>query len=173
MLLFKNIIITGQPQTGKSELADWLLEQLDMPYAGLRTTKLSETSVGPTYQLQNILSKENIPISCCSENEIRQIPATFNNFGTKTLKQARTSLAPILLLDEIGDLEQNSPSFLTEIFEVLDSDKIVIAVLKKEELPYLAQIKARADALLIDLDLTSHEAARKLLTKLLIKEALM
>lgn len=56
------------------------------------------------------------------------------------------------MLDEIGRFEADSLHFLEGIGSTLDSDKLVLAALKKEPVPFHEKIKARRDVIMYDLD---------------------
>ncbi len=160
---YKNVAITGAKGAGKSTLARWLLEQRMIPYAGFQTVRYDTTPVGPLYELRDILTGWGTPISELTDEGIRGIPSAFEGVGVLTLERAIGSAAPVLLLDEIGRFERSSDGFLRAVFAALDSEKTVIAVLKQEDLPYIQQIKVRADTLLIDLDQCGREQAREIL----------
>ncbi len=160
MYRYKNVAITGERGAGKSTLAAWLLQTLGLPCAGFRTLRYAVTPAGPLYELVDIRTSERAPISELSDGAICGISTTFDGFGVRILERAD---APVLLLDEIGRFERNSEAFLRAVHAALDSPKTVIAVLKKEDLPHIQQIKARSDTFLIDLDTCSRERARDLL----------
>ncbi len=160
MTEYKNIALTGARQAGKSTLANRLLEGL--PHAGFRTTVYARTAAGPLYQLTDILTGQATPISRLTQEGIRGIPEAFENAGVNCLEKALLRQASVVLLDEIGRFERNSPAFLRAVDRVLDSPKRVIAVLKKEQLDHIAAISARKDTLVVDLDVCGREAAWKI-----------
>ncbi len=162
MAFWKNIAITGAKQAGKSTLAHRLLAAGGLPYAGFRTTVYARTALGPLYRLTDVRTGETAPISHLTEEGIRGIPRAFEETGVRCLQGALTSDAPLVLLDEIGRFERQSPAFLQSLWAALDSDKRVIAVLKKEELAHIAAICARKDTLVVDLDELGREQSRLL-----------
>ncbi len=166
---YKNIAVTGEKGAGKSTLAAWLLEKLGKSYGGFRTERCRVTEAGPIYDMVDIRSGERRPISRVCQGAIRGIPETFGDFGVKCLVDCLSSGDPVLLLDEIGRFERSSQAFLRTVWSVLDSEKTVIAVLKKEELPHIAAIKARPDTLVIDLDEAGRAGARQRLAQWLMK----
>ena len=62
-------------------------------------------------------------------------------------------------MDELGRFERTSYDFLYYVDKVLNSDKVVIAVIKAEKIDYLEKIKSRKDCYLYDLDTISFEKA--------------
>ncbi len=160
----KNIAITGAKGAGKSTLASWLLNALGLPFAGFQTLRYAMTAAGPLYELEELSTKKRQPISELREEGIRGIPESFEGFGAEVVARAAASAAPVILLDEIGRFERNSPRFLRSLTAALDSEKTVVAVLKQEPLPHILSIRERSDTLLIDLDRRSREEARKILS---------
>ncbi len=163
MYRYKNVVLTGAKQAGKSTLARWLVEQLGRACAGFETVRYDMTPLGPLYEMKDIRTGDSTPISELTAWGIRGIPDAFEGFGAALLNRVMESEAPVVLLDEIGRFERSSERFLQGLYELLDSEKTVIAVLKQEELPHIARIKARQDTLLIDLDAISREEGRGIL----------
>ncbi len=160
---FKNIAITGARQAGKSTLANWLLKKMNADATGFRTVRYAVTDLGPLYEMVRLDTGASAPISRLLPEGIRGIPETFDGFGVALLAQIRACPAGVVLLDEIGRFERNSPEFLRELRELLDCEKTVVAVLKQEDLPHIRTIQARRDTLLIDLDVVTREQARQIL----------
>jgi nucleoside-triphosphatase len=85
------------------------------------------------------------------------IEAAFETFGANCLKEAIDSTLNLVVLDEIGRFESNSKNFIQQLHNVFDSHKTVIAVIKKEPIAFIEDIKTRNDILLLDLDLISPD----------------
>ncbi len=165
-----NILLSGRPGTGKSTLARFLLDRLNQPWAGYQTLKYDISPSGPLFELKAIPTGESKPISCCENGVIRPVPQTFDTLGVDCLRRAIEGPEPIILMDEIGRFEKNSSAFIEAIHDVLNSEKTVIAVLKKESLPHLNQLRNTPGAILVDLDECSREEARQRLTEWLWPE---
>lgn len=161
----KNILITGARGTGKSTLARWLLGELGLPYAGFQTVAIDRTWAGPVYAMEELLTGNSVPISRLTPEGIRGIGAAFDSFGVQVIRRGLSSSAPVLLLDEVGRFERHSRPFLDAVTDALDGEKMVVAVLKKEELPHICAIRERQDSLLMDLDIQSREQAREILNR--------
>lgn len=150
-----NLLLTGSRGSGKTTTADLILKAINLPCAGFRTVQAGNTPAGPLYNMVNIQTGEFAPISCYDNKKICGLPNTFLTFGTDLLLNALHSDASLFLMDEIGRFEQNCPSFLNAVWNILESDIPTIVVLKKENLPHIARIRARQDSLLFDLDYIS------------------
>jgi len=165
---YRNLVITGSKNSGKSTLANWLLELLQKPFVGYRTIPAMETDAGPLYKLQDLTTGKEQLISACVDGKIRGIPSAFEEFGTKLLEDTLSGDTQIILLDEIGRFEKHCESFLKNVFAVADSEKFSILVLKKEDLAHIQKLKEREDSLVIDLDEISREDARSLIMKFIV-----
>ena len=155
----RHIVVTGTKQIGKSTLVNRYLKHTAMPYAGYRTQRISMTSAGPIYALEEIQTGESEPISAYIDGRIQGIPSAFDKFGVQVLRRAMASDVSILLFDEIGRFERSSSHFLSALEAAFASEKKVIAVLKKEEIPHIIRIRQRKDVLVLDLDSLSREEA--------------
>lgn len=71
--------------------------------------------------------------------------------------QAKAYENRILILDEIGHLEQNEEHYLKTLLEVIDKFPNILGVLKKYDIQYIHEIAAREDVTVLDLDKESYE----------------
>ena len=154
----KNILITGRKNAGKSTLVKRVINQYNN-YAGFKTIPLKRHGLISTYQMYDFINKTSIPISKYVDNKIIGIPEKFSTFGKECLKKALSSNYPLIIMDELGRFERTSYDFLYYVDKVLNSDKVVIAVIKAEKIDYLEKIKSRKDCYLYDLVTISFEKA--------------
>lgn len=83
------------------------------------------------------------------DNGMKPVREGFLGLGLDALK--RCAASPWVSIDEIGFLETGCPEYLEELERLLDTGR-VIAVIRKQELPFLTGLLAREDAFVIDLD---------------------
>ena len=165
----KLILITGRPGSGKSTLARYLLRGIGEAYAGFLTQQRGSCPCGPLYDLVAHPSEKRGPISAEGKGRIEAVPETFETLGCAALQEALCGPEPVILMDELGRFERDCPRFLKLVDEVLQSEKTVLAVVKKEPLPHLQVILATEGARVIDLDQESAADARKELAQWLWK----
>lgn len=74
------------------------------------------------------------------------------DFGCPILKRCREGDSQWVCIDEIGFLEQSCEPFQEEIRQLFDR-KQVAAVIRKQDLPFLNELRSREDVFLVDLDM--------------------
>jgi molybdenum cofactor cytidylyltransferase len=75
----------------------------------------------------------------------------FSELGIPALRRAMAGDSEWVAIDELGFLESENWVFQETVKEVFDT-KRVIAVLRKQDLPFLNELKQREDVFLVDLD---------------------
>ena len=75
----------------------------------------------------------------------------FTALGCPVLKNMLESGGEWITIDELGFLESNETTFQDAVRKVFDS-KRVLAVLRKQSIPFLNELKERQDVYLVDLD---------------------
>lgn len=86
----------------------------------------------------------------------------FNREGVRLLKESEG--CSLILMDEIGFAESNAGEFRQAVLDVLDGGCPVLGVLRKDETPFLRQLRERPDVL----ELTVTEENRDLIPELLL-----
>lgn len=195
----KNIVITGMPGSGKTTLVTRLLAGLGESPVGYTTVRkeLSEDGMRWGFFLEELPERErNAQIMEASGSElfpkwsripsdsnvmmrgkwrVEVFPEAFETTGVMALEHA--ILAPdriIIVMDEIGRFEKNAVLFQKKIAEAMDSRHPILAVMKKEEIPFHRRYLCRPDAVIYDLDLirwkSAYEEIREYLQKQIGKE---
>ena len=75
----------------------------------------------------------------------------FAALGVPALRRCMEADSPWITIDEIGYLEAQSEAYHEALRQLLEK-KQVAAVVRKQELPFLAELRSRADVFVIDLD---------------------
>ena len=146
----KHLIITGYRNSGKTTLVQELLPMLPRKeeyIPGIDTYVVPNECV----ILQDAVTKEKVKIGTAIESGMLPNPEGFRTLGVRALRDAQESEEEWAYIDEIGFLESEEECFKNEIRTLLDR-KCVLAVIRKQDLPFLNEIKARDDVWLIDLD---------------------
>ena len=156
-----NILLTGEVQVGKStviqKVLDMLKKDYDLKIGGYRGTRalikeenktilrfgmnsLSDNSSYKVLQNEIIDGKNNVTI----------YSESFDEYAPKL--KADLENCNLIILDEIGFAESNSPKYLEVLNEALDSDKVVFGVLKKWDCPVVNGVRDRQDVTLFNID---------------------
>lgn len=159
--MIHNILITGSRNSGKTTLLKELIKELHIEPAGYQTVEREQYSWGSTYAMADLLTGEQGSISVYENGRVAAVEETIASLGTACLKRALASSEQVVVLDELGRFEQKCDVFLQEVFQLLDSQKIILAVLKKESIAYIEQIKRRHDVMLFDLDNRNYDDVKK------------
>ena len=75
----------------------------------------------------------------------------FDTKGVEFIKDLISSSSDFVTIDEIGYLEEHSEKYKDAVRELLNA-KQVIAVIRKDDLDFLTELKLRSDAYVVDLD---------------------
>ena len=153
------IFLTGQKQIGKSTCIQECIRELHKSVCGFVTLPFYEGTRRSGFYLHALHAMENndqrFSIQHETWNEV--IPGVFDTFGKELLIQAKAYENRILILDEIGHLEQNEEHYLKTLLEVIDKFPNILGVLKKYDIQYIHEIAAREDVTVLDLDKESYE----------------
>lgn len=164
---YKNILLTGERNCGKSTLINKILEDNKIDYSGYRTLPYYINEGEQGYYIQgyvDYIEKEKIygAISIkLGEKKYVRVTETFDELGVYILRKSRIEdEKDFILLDEIGFLEDKSETFKEEIYRCLECEKFCLGVLKLRDTEFLNSIKEREDTLVINIEDISYEDRR-------------
>ncbi len=129
----KHIVIAGKRHVGKTTLVNRLLEGRKEPLYGFRTAPGTSVRKGyksfymiPAGSSEQVESEEN---HIGDGNGIRPIgyPDAFNNYGIMCLK---ADPGGIIVMDELGFMEEDAEEFCNRVLELFDGDIQIIATAK-------------------------------------------
>lgn len=147
----KHFMITGNRGIGKTTLFFKLKEVL----CGADKCEVPEimTYLVPQKKvvLRNVLTGEEDIIGIFRDNWMETVPEGFQNLGVRCVEEAKAADSNWAAIDEIGFLESKEECFKDAIREMFDT-KRVLAVVRKQDLPFLNELKNRKDVYLIDMD---------------------
>jgi nucleoside-triphosphatase len=164
----KNLLLTGPPGVGKTDLLRKLSEIFkEFNPAGFYTQEITEDglvkgyAVASLYGDARVLAHMNLK-SKYSVGKFRIDMKGFENLLESVFsKDKKTGL---FLIDEIGKMECQSKRFGRLIPELLHSDKPVVATIAEKGTGMISDIKKRNDIKLINITPDSHELVLKELT---------
>jgi len=146
----RHLILTGTKGAGKTTLLKQLFPQ---PLPGLTTWAEPKQAV----YLQNNLTSETVLAGVFDEtlpgSENRMVPLqdSFASLGAATLEQCSEGDSQWVSIDEIGYLEALCAPYHVALRKLMEK-KHVAAVIRKQSLPFLDELRNRQDAFVVDLD---------------------
>jgi len=133
-----NIFITGPPRSGKSTLVGEIIKELGLEAEGLRTPDIREDGQRKGFKLVDIKSGEE---GILAHVNVKKGPKVsryrvdlddLERFTEKSLANISED-CDIVVIDEIGTMELYSDYFVEMVEELLDSEKLVLAVLHRNQ----------------------------------------
>lgn len=166
-----NIFLTGTSGCGKSTMINNILDILNIKYSGYRTLHYYINGKDKGFYINGYEDVEGnySPISvkigdkkCCGIKE------TFEIVGSEILRKSReNSSVKLILMDEIGVLESDAPKFKEEIIKCLNSNHLVIGVIKKKDSEFLNYIRFNKGNIIIDIENKSNEERELIIDKII------
>lgn len=146
----RHLILTGTRGSGKTTLLKQLFPQV-LP--GLTTWAKPKQAV----YLQNNFTAETVQVGVFDEtlpgpgNQMVLIQDGFTSLGVPTLERCMESDSQWISIDEIGYLESLCEPYHETLRQLLKK-KQVAAVIRKQHLPFLEELRSREDAFVVDMD---------------------
>lgn len=147
--LAKNILIDGLPRVGKTTAVQRILSLVKVRCGGFFSQAVSKQF----YTNFRLVSVQGPHRSLSSQELIRRfdIPGLvgFNledleNFGNPSVLHALET-CDVVVIDQLGTLEVSSGKFRRVVDRVLDSAKVCLATVTSSNVPYIEEIRKRAD----------------------------
>jgi Predicted nucleotide kinase len=174
-----NVFLTGPIRLGKSTLLSQVITESGLPVGGYFVQRLMQAGRTMAFRLADAACEPYIP-----DIEVRKIdkyadiigyigekmtwhPEVLEEKGTALIRQALSAGKPLVLMDELGRIELKAPGFQQAVFDALDSQQLVLGVLKQESNAFLDAIRSREDVLVLDLNHMTHDKALLELTNLI------
>ncbi len=150
----KHLILTGTHRAGKTtrfrSFCEYLKE-MGEPLPGITTYAVA----GKCVMLKDNVSGREKEIGVFDPemkgNPMRTVTEGFSELGCPALYRMAESDGEWVSIDELGFLESNEEIFQTAVRNVFDK-KRVLAVLRKQSIPFLNELRERDDVYLVDLD---------------------
>ena len=172
----KNILITGLPGTGKTTIIKKLADIFkEFNPLGFYTDEVLENGEAAGFLISTLNGDSRMlaHINLKSRDRVGRYHVDvkgFEGFLEKVfIKDKKTGL---FIIDEIGKMECLSKKFCKIVFEILESDKPVIATIPDKGTGILSDIKKRDDIKLVEITADNREQKLKELT-MLIRDLLL
>lgn len=164
LLGINNLFLTGEKDVGKSTLLEYALLASNISYTGFitRPYEINGTVAGHYFHSHSLLTpsiQNNKPISVrIDDSSCIPIARTFDLFGVPALQNSIQDSLPLLLMDELGTLENDAPFFKAAVEQCLTNKKPVLGSPKACESEWLQAIQSRPDTRVILLNQTNKDS---------------
>lgn len=149
----RHLFLTGGRNSGKTTLLRAVVPLLCPDAPQLFTTaypadrvEMREAATGHTAVIGRF-----DPALPRGENRMRSVPVGFVQLGVPALHHMAAGKSAWAVLDELGYLESGCPEFQQAVDALLTA-KRVLAVVRKQDTPFLNVLRAHPDAFVVDLD---------------------
>jgi nucleoside-triphosphatase len=155
-------LIVGEQGVGKSTLIARVRKELGLREAGVETVR--EVSMTEERGAPVFLYRVGSPRTKGPDNLAAYVkpggktsfPQVFDR-SAPLLKQD-TGDAELIVLDELGFLEPQSPVFCRTVLDILDGNTPVIAAVKPMDTPFLCAVRSHQNARIFTIDETNRDA---------------
>lgn len=153
-----NIVVCGCSGSGKTTAIKRILAGTQEPIFGFWTEKLAEnpeSGVAPVYIhgcCEQLCFAPDHQIGTCANRSAGKHPEVFDTTGVALLRGIPQG--SLVLMDEIGVMEDAAKQFTARVFELLDGDYRVIVAVRDRETPLLDAIRGHQKSLCV----TAQEA---------------
>jgi len=158
----KNILITGFPGVGKTTIIKKIIKQLSCEIDGFYTHEMREEGRRTGFYITDFEGNQMVMASEKSESPYRvnkygvNVEA-FEKIGISAMERALQN-GDLIVIDEIGRMEMFSPKFCDMLREVFDSEKPLLASIKKIDCELTKELKKREDVELFEITKHSRDA---------------
>lgn len=152
----KNLFLTGCKNAGKSTLINKILQSNSYSIGGFKTLPYYEKDKIRGYYIsglmENIKGNRAVISRKISDMESVAFLETFEIRGVEILEKSLRFQPDLILMDELGFLENKAYKFQKYIKMCLDSPIPVLGVLKQGDIDFLASIRKRQDVRIIEIN---------------------
>mgnify|MGYP006289075999 CR=1 FL=1 len=172
----KNIIITGELHTGKSTLVRSILESISISYLGVFSMPILQGARRVGFALRRV-GESRIEVFA---HENWQKGSKYDRYTVIEQPFERAALylneclgkhVELIVIDEIGAMENHVESFLRAVLQVLNSPKRSLMVVQKRAQAAWELLENRNDVIVFQVTEDNHIALQLSILELLEKES--
>ena len=163
-----HIIISGDRKVNKTSFVMELMEKIHRPKYGF-ITDMSEVDEKGFHDIyihragvpkDKWCYKEENRIGDCDTRQHNVKTEIFEGLGVDILNEVK--MDGVIVLSDLGFMEQNSPEFMEKVLMILESEVPVIAAIKdRHDIPFLDKIRESKRSIV--LDVTPENRTKKLM----------
>lgn len=151
-----HIFLSGLPQVGKSTIIQGVLRDLKITPKGFITLAEKKYNDGCSgvyihpADTETLVEKETNKVGLrLGQRGIIKYPQVFETVGLSILNQVAP---PLIIMDELGFMENEALNFQEKVLEILDGQIPVFGVVKpkEKETPFLKKVKNHPRSQIVD-----------------------
>ncbi|MGQ3683834.1 MAG: NTPase [Candidatus Loosdrechtia sp.] len=149
----KHILLTGKPGVGKTTVIKKMLPFLGDDAGGFFTEEMSAMGKRMGFRVVTLDGEDGV-LAHVDLNSTYQVgryrvdPDAFEKLVIPVLENAVRD-KPVIVIDEIGKMELLSMKFRELVSTILDSKRLLVAVIKEDGDPFTDWIKKRNDVTIV------------------------
>lgn len=154
----KNIFLTGDVGVGKSTLLEKALESVDCKLGGFYTDRF-DINEDTVFVMKSYKDPDlAMPFAKIIRPDIKRIVnEDIFRYNLVRLLKEDIKDSHMIILDELGFMEEDIQEFKSQVFSLLDCPIPVFGVLKKHDSPFLNTIRNRKDVEVIEVNLDNRD----------------
>ena len=159
-----HIFISGEIGVGKSTAIRRAVLASGIDYGGFRTVGAAAEGAASGVYIIPAAYAQIPPYPSAALVALRDpnrpprvFPQGFEQEGLRLLQSEQTRRARLILMDELGFLESDSPLFRAEVLRLLDGPTPILGVVKPRPIPFLDAVRAHPASRLLMLSPDNRE----------------
>jgi nucleoside-triphosphatase len=150
----QKVLLTGRPGCGKTTLIKRVVNKLARPAGGFYTEEIREHGARVGFKIVTLDGKEAVlaHVDFKTSERVGKYGLDLSALETVGIEALRTAVRArqLVVIDEIGPMEIQSPLFRDVVNEALDSGAPVLATITARSFPFTDAIKKRPHVSLIE-----------------------
>ncbi|SDZ10829.1 nucleoside-triphosphatase [Proteiniborus ethanoligenes] len=154
-----NLFITGEIGIGKTTIINKIIDKLNCSVGGYSTDR-EIVNGKKIFTAKSLLddTERCIFAKIHMANGHKEIYEDSFRYCIISILEKSLSKADVIILDELGFMEDNIIQFTSYVHSLLDSDRFILGVLKKHDCQFISSIRSRKDVLVVDVNKDNRDS---------------
>ncbi|MCK5556858.1 MAG: NTPase [Candidatus Hydrogenedentes bacterium] len=165
----RNILLTGVPGVGKTQLVRRVLAEMDAKIGGFYTEEIRERGKRVGFNIKTFDGRAGIlaHVNHKGPHRVGKYGVNIGDLEQIAAGSVMTALQKddLVVIDELGRMELYSAPFQQVVTEALDSEKPVLGTIQVRRNPFLDCVRARDDVRLVQVTADNRDALVESVTR--------